>query len=116
MDQSRSTLDVDTILELLSHYHRRTVLRTLSEHTEDVVEFDVVIDELAAIESDEGGDSVEESKITSTLLHQHCPKLREAGIIDYDVRSDEIRYYGNERIEIALELITELEATLKTGQ
>ena len=116
MNQPRSTLSVDTVLDLLSHSHRRAILRTLCEHTDDVVEFDVVIEELADVESDMSADSVEVARITSTLIHQHCPKLREAGVIDYDVRSDEIRYYPNERIELALELIDELERTLDTRQ
>ena len=99
---------LDAILELLSQYQRRTMIRYLSDATDNVVSIDDIIDHLEQIERERAGESPGEDHLLSVLVHIHGPKLEEAGLIEYDVRSRELRYYPNERVETVLERIEDV--------
>lgn len=40
------------------------------------------------------------------LHHHHLPKLENAGLIEYDDRTETVRYYPNERIEKLHQFVT----------
>ncbi|GAA0259012.1 hypothetical protein GCM10009000_089910 [Halobacterium noricense] len=51
------------------------------------------------------GDEIESAQQgRSVLLHQHLPKLADHGLIDYDHRSETVRYRDDSQIERLLEL------------
>lgn len=106
------TMMIDEILDLLSHSYRREILRILRDHDDNVVPFDAMHTALAGMETEHSRDSADEDQILPLFFHHHGAKLREAGLIDYDVRSEEIRYHPNERVETALETVEELEEML----
>lgn len=110
--QSRQPLELDEILDLLSHPHRRTILRTLKNNEENIVPLDEVLSNIAVPEADHSGGSGLGNRLVWNFVHHHGPKLREAGVIDYDISSDEIRYYPNELVETALETIDALKEEL----
>ena len=73
--QSKQTDDLGELLKLLSHPHRRRIITRLHDRNprnED--EFD--LEELA------GDDELENETIA--LIHNHLPKLAEAGFINWD--------------------------------
>lgn len=109
MEQTSRTLKVDEILYLLSHSHRRTLLRTLKNHDDNLITFGEGFNALMEIEAECAGKQMEEDQYIAALVHYHGPKLREAGLVDYDIQSEEIHYYPNERVETGLEMVETLE-------
>ena len=43
------------------------------------------------------------------LQHHHMPKMADAGIIDYDIRSQMIRYHGDEALEDLFERVQDFQ-------
>lgn len=107
-DGGENQQSLDAILELLSQYQRRAMIRYLRDAPENVVSIDDILDRLEQLERAHDGESPGENHLLSVLVHIHGPKLEEAGLIEYDVRSREIRYYPNERVEFVLEKIDEV--------
>lgn len=106
------TPSLDAILELLSQYQRREIIRFLHQADDDEYGIDRVLDHLAHVEERRTGEVPGEDHLLSVLVHVHGPKLEEAGVLDYDGKHRRIRYYPDDRIELALERIEELEAEL----
>lgn len=90
---------VDHILEVLKDSQRRAVLTLLSRVDERTVTTDEVADLLAA-----RVDDVPEKDLLKLRLHHiHLPKLAELGVIEYDPRSNMLRYIGDDDVETWLE-------------
>lgn len=102
------SVSVDRVLELLSQYQRREMIRFLRESSDRVQSLDDVIDHLANAEKERFGTTPGRDHLLSVIVHIHGPKLEEAGLLEYDVRRGEIRYMPNERIERFLDRIDEL--------
>jgi hypothetical protein len=111
-DGRGESLSLDAILELLSQYQRREMIRHLRDAPGNVHSVDELVAHLADVERRRPGDSPGEDHLLSVLVHIHGPKLEAAGLIDYDLPSREVRYHPNERIERALDLIDELDEEL----
>lgn len=105
-------LSLDFILELLSHHHRREIIRHLRDSPGQVHSLDEVVGHLARLERDRSGSVPGKDHILSVIVHIHGPKLQEAGLVDYDVRSREIRYQPNEAVEEVLAELDQLAAEL----
>lgn len=100
---STSDLSVGETLGLLSNDRRRAVLRSLSENGD--VAFDSLVDTVVALETD--GESADDrhQAVSMSLHHSHLPRLRDAGVAEFDAQSDTIRYRPDERLEAFLDLI-----------
>lgn len=96
---------LDEILEILSNYQRRSIIQHLRDTPGHVHGIDEVIDHLQRLERERHGEAPGEDHLLSVLVHVHGPKLDNAGLVDYDIPSREIRYYQNERYERILEQI-----------
>ena len=96
---------VDEMLEILSNYQRRAIVRHLRDSPGHVHSIDEVIAHLREIEQGKQGGPPGEDHLLSVLVHVHGPKLEESGLVDYDVPTREIRYYPNERFERLLSRI-----------
>lgn len=103
-----TTPSLDMVLELLSQYQRREILRYLRDSDDDVVAIGAVIDHLVDVERERQGDVPGEDHLLSVLVHVHGPKLEEAGVVEYDGRTSEIRYHSLDRVELALDAVEEL--------
>ncbi|USZ73526.1 DUF7344 domain-containing protein [Natronosalvus halobius] len=53
------------------------------------------------------GSHESEEHIAVQLRHSTLPRLSESGLIEYDARSQTIRYWGNPMVEEVLETISE---------
>lgn len=96
---------LDEILEILSHYQRRSIIRHLRDAPGRRHTIDEVVAHLQAVEREMHGETPDEDHLLSLLVHVHGPKLDDAGLVDYDVPSREIRYHPNETYEQLLERI-----------
>lgn len=111
-DVEAGELPLDEILELLSQYQRRAIVRYLAAAPAEELGIDEVIDHLAAVERGRGGDVPGEDHLLSVLVHVHGPRLEAADVIDYDGQRKVVRYHPNERVELALDRIDDLVAEL----
>lgn len=106
-------LSVDDILEVLSNHQRRAMIQHLRDTPGHVHSIDEIINHLKDLERRNHGHSPGEDHLLSVLVHIHGPKLDEAGFIDYDIPSREIRYYPNEKVKRILE---QLETVIEESQ
>lgn len=94
-DRGESRTDYDTLFEILANQQRRILLHQIIE--EEIAEVEALAEAVS--------EHVDEdpSQITTSLCHSHLPKLDGTGILDYDHRSEMVRYYGHPFLEEALD-------------
>ena len=81
------------MFDLLSSSRRRFVLQYLSQQ-EGAVPFSELANELAAWENDTDVEDITErqrKRVYVSLYQTHIPKLEEAGVVDYDADSGDVR-------------------------
>lgn len=81
--------------DLLGDQRRRYVLATLYTKPETVLSTDDLADHVLRNDPD----ATDYDRVRIRLHHQTLPRLAEDGIIDFDSRTDTIRYHGNELID-----------------
>jgi hypothetical protein len=85
MNATSHTEKCDELLELLCHRHRRQILRFLDNRPTNTA----TVDELVShVDSPSG-----ESSLSTRMHHVHLPKLADSGLIEWDSRSETVRYY-----------------------
>lgn len=99
------SLSLDAILALLAHHHRRDLLRHLVRLPDQAATIDDCVGHLAEREAERTGNRPGRDHLEATLHHVHVPRLADAGVLEYDSRTQEIRYWGNDRLESWLERI-----------
>lgn len=104
--ESRS---IDAVLEVLSHYQRREILRHCSDGPKNRVSVQQLIGHLKEEEAKRTGEEPGTGHLQSVLMHVHGPKLSEAGLIEYDVENQYIEYLPDEQVETALKYIQSIE-------
>ena len=102
-------LSIDTVLELLSECERRKLLEYLIEGEDDTATVEELLDHLVDDEADRTGEIPSRARFKTSLYHVHLPKLANAGILDYDSRSRQVRYYGHAQLETWIERIADAE-------
>ena len=92
----------DDLLRLLADADRRRILNSLRDADDGVA----TVDELrrAIDERDRGGS---ESTYVN-LVHSDLPKLEDAGAIEFDRRSETVRYQGCPQVEKLLEFVADM--------
>lgn len=99
-------LSLNAILELLTHHHRRELLRELIDDPDHTANLDEITTILIDREIERTGKRPGRTEIETQLHHIHLPKLTNAGIVEYDTRSKEVRYRRHERLEDVLEYLS----------
>ncbi len=100
-------LSIDAVLELLADWRRRELLaRLIRSPTQTTI--DQLIEHLAERETEARNERPARDSIEIKLLHVHLPKLAEAGIVEYDERSRQVRYRRNDRLERWLERVQDV--------
>lgn len=92
-------ITLDTVFDCLRHPRRRFVLYYLREC--EVVTVDELAEQIAAQEADtppEEVDADQRKSIETNLVHVHLPKLADTLMIEYDRRSNTIRYTEPPRV------------------
>ncbi len=90
----------DELLTVLADRRCRAVLAYFRHSSADVASVQELANELK--KHDRRGDQV-----TLVLIHSVLPRLADADVIDYDGRSDTVRYRGDPDLERLAELIAE---------
>lgn len=98
-------LSLDAVLDLLSHHHRRTILRTLRDRADEGVPLDEVISRLREQEARRSGQQPSWDHVSATLHHVHNPKLADSSVVDFDESEAEYHYQPDDRLERWLELV-----------
>ncbi|WP_458190889.1 DUF7344 domain-containing protein [Haladaptatus sp. NG-WS-4] len=104
--QSTSTenLSKEQVVGLLRHKQRRAIIRYFNQKTTDCTSLDDLVEYIVSSDSKSEATSVgHNERITIELLHNHLPRLADAGVLEYDQRSETIRYWGDSRLETLLE-------------
>ena len=94
---------LDLVFELLADRQRRYTLYYLYEQPDGVGTVDDVVDFVTANEDDRCESEDRSAHVRTSLTHIHLPKLAEAGTIEYDSRSEMIRYWKQPALEEWLE-------------
>lgn len=100
-------LSMDAVLELLADRRRRELLERLFSQPSETTTIDELVEHLMDRESEARNERPARDSIEIKLLHVHLPKLADAGILEYDERSREVRYRANDRLEAWLERVRE---------
>lgn len=96
-------LSLDALLSLLADRHRRRLLEYLVDQPNGTGS----IDELQRHLRDRDGASGGAEDVEIALVHVHLPMLADGNLLEYDVRSGEVRYRRHDRLERLLEVLGE---------
>mgnify|MGYP006279726925 CR=1 FL=1 len=88
------TPPIDDVFDLLSNDCRRRVCLFLRQSAVEVATLSDLVEALASEASEE-----ERDRLAINLHHRHLPKLDDAGIVEYDPRSNTARYWGQPTVE-----------------
>jgi|GEM_PF-497234 len=105
------SLPMDELLELVAHQHRRDLLRYVTRSTDTTAEIDEVTTHLLERHAERTSDQPDRDQLELLLHHIHLPKLTAAGIIEYDSRSNELRYRRHARLETLLDCLDAADLT-----
>lgn len=100
------------MFHILADKHRRYVLYYLNQTSDDVIHLEELVEQVATWHPDvsEEADADDQyQRVVIELHHKHLPALAETGIIDYDARSNTIKYWGLDHLEQHLDLAAEVE-------
>jgi hypothetical protein len=99
---SRAVGDVETPLDTaftaLANRRRRVLLDHLIDGDE-VTDLDALVDVVAGAEADETPTRSHRDRVATTLYHIHLPVLAELGLVDFDPRSEAVRYHPHPTVE-----------------
>ncbi|UPV99114.1 hypothetical protein M0R88_11310 [Halorussus gelatinilyticus] len=91
-DQQTVVADLDELFEVLADGNRRRLLGYFDDNADDVAAFsdlvEHVADESVAVSNDD------HKRVAVKLHHTHLPKLEDANLVEYDPRSETVRYRG----------------------
>ena len=100
---------LDTLFAVLADEHRRRVVRYFQSAEDDVASVDDLIDYTAKEEKS----GLTRDQLIQTFHHVTLPKLADQGVVEYDNRSQTVRYRGPPVLERMLTDITK--SDLPTG-
>lgn len=95
----KASLSLDATLELLANRDRRAILSYLMDAPDGTATVNELVEHLLDRKTERTGERPGPDHVATTLHHVHVPKLADAGVVDYDARSREIRYWGSDRLE-----------------
>lgn len=95
----------NTLFEALANDQRRSIIRCFSESPDSVA----TVGELAEYVMTHCSTARNIEQLESRLHHVSLPKLSEAGLVEYDPRSNTVRYCSNTAVEGLLDELREHE-------
>lgn len=101
---SHQTPSLDTIFEALSHRYRRYTLYALYRAENGVLTIDQLVTRITQLlHTWKGSKTNQQGQIESELREHHLPKLMIDGIVEFDERSETVRYWRQPSLEEWLE-------------
>ncbi|OIB56675.1 hypothetical protein BBD46_16965 [Natrialba sp. SSL1] len=101
---------LDELLTLCAHRHCRGVLTYFRHTSETTVSLATLIDSLLASSPHQEpatSPALDRSNLALHLHHSTLPRLSEAGVLEYDSRSNTVRYHGHRELERLVAAISE---------
>lgn len=86
--------ELDRAFALLGHPQRLYLYVYLRCQPADEVSLDHLVSRLTRWERSLGATRTSRDDVTVALVHNHLPKLADAGVIDYDREADRVRWEG----------------------
>ncbi|USZ69120.1 winged helix-turn-helix domain-containing protein [Halorussus salilacus] len=100
-ERSLSASELDVLFELLADSQRRELLAYLVDADDGVASFSDLIDRVADAED------AADREVAISIRHAHLPKLADAGVVEYDERSETVRYRGDPALADWLDAVRE---------
>lgn len=100
-----SSNSLDTLFLALADEQRRQVLQYFQTTADDITS----VEELITYTLEEGSDGTSHEQLELTFHHITLPKLADLGVIEYDARSQTVRYCGSPVLEQVLTVVTEMD-------
>ena len=100
------TPSFDTLFDLLAERRRRYALYALLGTEDGLADVETLVDEVAMQEARTRDVTLTESlreTVADDLRETHLPQLADEDIVEYDVRSDVVRYWRQPTLEEYLE-------------
>lgn len=100
------TPSFDALFDLLAERRRRYALYALIGTDDGVADVETLADEVAMWEARGDDATVTESRreaVADELREVHLPRLADADVVEYDARSDVVRYWRQPTLEEYLE-------------
>ncbi|WP_313694337.1 winged helix-turn-helix domain-containing protein [Halorarum halobium] len=107
MTTTEPDLSTDVALELLADRTRRRILRHLVEKEDGAISVRELVDRMALDGPGEPAVNAPGERLRVELHHVHLPKLRGAGVVEFDARSGTIRYQGGDALDALLTVFTD---------
>ena len=102
--QSNESASLDAIFSALATETRRHVFQYFQSSSETVAQ----VEDLVAYTLAQNEIQDDPERIAVKLHHSTLPMLDDAGFLEYDVRSNCVRYRENPRVGEVLNLVTEI--------
>lgn len=93
------SFSLDELLDLLVDRRRRALVECLETEADPTVSLDEAVEYVTNRVADETGRRPNEDDVELELLHHHVPRLADDGVLEFDARSETIRYVGSEQLE-----------------
>lgn len=92
---------LETVVSILNDEVRREVVTSLREASHELMSVDELVERL----QDRHGRTLQNLHLR--LHHVDLPKLVDAGLIEFDPRSDRLQYFGDDDVEKILDILQE---------
>ncbi|WP_312912810.1 DUF7344 domain-containing protein [Natronosalvus caseinilyticus] len=106
MSHITHTVSTETALHLVANQHRRSVLDKLIESERNSVAIDALIEHMSPEILPESTEAIPSDRLRLDLYHNHLPKLEDAGLVEYDNRTETVHYHPNDRVEKLHQFVT----------
>lgn len=102
---------IDTVFDVLRVARRRYLLYVLYETENVVLSVEEIVEAVRRYEATdtETGELPPSQPVRTSLVHAHLPRLASVGILDFDIRRGNVRFYGYPPLEEWLERTRYLE-------
>ncbi|WP_255167416.1 DUF7344 domain-containing protein [Natrononativus amylolyticus] len=94
---------LDVVFDTLADRRRRYALYYLHDVSDGVATIDDVSSYIVARENSEHDPADHRRHVMTALRHVHVPKLEDLGVVEYDSRSETVRYWSQPTLEEWLE-------------
>lgn len=96
---------IDALIRVLADQTRRDVVRYLRERSEPTATFEELVQHVVATSATDR----DPERVSLALYHGILPKLDGVGVIEYDVRSETVRYRGHPVVADLLDCVEYIE-------
>lgn len=100
---------LDGLLDILADRHRRFLLEFLADEADPTAPLDEAVGYVTNRIAEETGRRPNEDDVEMELRHHHVPRLADDEVLEYDARSETLRYYGSEQLEAFHEHVREFD-------